>query len=449
MTRHRLRLLAGLLSGAPMMAGAFSADDFARGREVTPDDAPVQRLVVPEDVYRWTTRADLVDLRVLDPNGGLVPFAVRAPRPEPPAADWKPLNWFALPGEAEGPSTPPSVNVQLGADGTIIAVQSSPSTPGTRAAYLLDTGRLTHPIASLRLRWTDEAADFVARVRLDDSDDLDHWRTLLRSAPLAQLGVGAERIVADRLELGSAARRYLRIRQLDDAPWPALTGVEAMERVPGETHRHRTRLAALPGTERRSEGRWEYDSGGHFPVDRLHLVPPERTFRAAIHLYSRPAAKADWRDHGRHALYAFASNGDGARAARSDPVELRPVSDRYWRVEWLVREGIADLAEVELEIAWQPHEVLFLRQGTGTHLLAYGRAGLEAGGWPITDLAARLPGTTLEGLQPRPLSEPRTLGGAARLEPAPSPFDWRTGVLWAVLLAGVLLVAALAYRLLR
>jgi hypothetical protein len=447
-TRPRHRLLATLLSAAPMVAGAFSADDFARGREVIPDDAPVQRVIVPEDVYRWTTRADLGDLRVLDPAGGLTPFAVRAPRAEPPPATWQPLIWFALPGEAES-QAPPSVNVTLGPDGTLVAVQGSGSPPGRRAAYLLDSGRLDHPIASVRLRWPDDAADFVARMRVEDSDDLDRWRTLLPSATIAQVGVGAERIVADRLPLASANRRYLRIRQLDDAAMPPLSRVEAMERVPGETMRQRTRLAAQPGSERRPDERWEYDSGGHFPVDQLHLAPPERTFRAVIRLYSRAAPGTDWRDHGLHTLYAFASDGDHGRGAMSDPVSLGPVTDRYWRVDWLVREGVADPAGVELEIAWQPHDVLFLRQGSGAHLLAYGRAGLEAGTWPITDLAARLHGASLDGLQPRPLGEPRALGGAARLERAPAPFNWRTGVLWAVLVAGVLLVATLAYRLLR
>jgi hypothetical protein len=41
------------------------------------------------------------------------------------------------------------------------------------------------------------------------------------------------------------------------------------------------------------------------------------------------------------------------------------------------------------------------------------------------------------------------LGGPDRLVEVPAPVDWRTIVLWAVLLLGVAAVGAMAYRLLR
>lgn len=450
MTRIARRTLPILLCTLAGAGSAMTPDDFARGREVLPDAGLVQRVIVPEDVYRWTTRADLGDLRVLDASGNPAPFAVRVPQPAPPPPDWQPLPWFVLPAPGGTTGLPASVNVQLGADGTVIAVHGPAAAAAGRAAYLLDAGTSAARLAVLRMHWAGDAADFVARVRLEDSDDLHDWHTLVPSATLAQVGSGPARIVADRVALPRSPRRYLRLGGMDDAPLPPLTAMDAAQHQPVAPLRHRTRLPALTDGRRAAETR-EYDTGGHFPVDQARLVPGESTYRAVVRLFSRNAADAPWRDQGRHTVYAFAAvaGGETAAAASSDPIALPAVTDRFWRVDWLVREGIADPSAVMLEIAWQPHEVVFLRQGLGTHLVAYGRSGLEPGAWPMAELSERLDGASLDGLAPRPLGEPMAFGGASRLEPPPPTRDWRTMILWAVLLAGVALVAGLAYRLLR
>jgi len=48
-----------------------------------------------------------------------------------------------------------------------------------------------------------------------------------------------------------------------------------------------------------------------------------------------------------------------------------------------------------------------------------------------------------------PQGSPLVLGGPQRLSPLPKPLPMRRIVLWSVLLAGVLVVAAMAWRLAR
>jgi hypothetical protein len=147
LARRALPVLLCILTGA---GNALTPDDFARGREVVPDSGLVQRVIVPEDVYRWTTRTDLGDLRVLDAAGNPAPFAVRAPQATTPPPAWQPLPWFALPTPVDTADAPASVNVQLGADGTVVAVQGAAGDATARPAFLLDASTLERPIGAIR-----------------------------------------------------------------------------------------------------------------------------------------------------------------------------------------------------------------------------------------------------------------------------------------------------------
>jgi hypothetical protein len=66
--------------------------------------------------------------------------------------------------------------------------------------------------------------------------------------------------------------------------------------------------------------------------------------------------------------------------------------------------------------------------------------------WSFPPLASPLDGVTVLRAE---LGAPRSLGGAARLRPAPRAFPWKMTVLWAVLGLGVMLLAWMSYRLSR
>ncbi|MFX3657770.1 MAG: DUF3999 domain-containing protein [bacterium] len=443
----RVLLTALILLLIPWPATAMPADDFARGIRIDVDEAPLQRVALPADVYQWTSRADLGDLRVLDATGALVPYTLRPTQAGAAAEDWQPLRWFALPAAA-GDGGRSSVSIQLGSDGTVVAVQGGPTAPHQPGAYLLDASAMDGAIDALRLEMADHAGDLVARVRVEGSDDLNQWRVLVTSATVARLG-DAGSVRADRVPLPPASSRYLRLTRLDAAAPLPLAAVAARRHQPGLPQRAWLTLDADPATA--PGDTVVFDTGGHFPLDRLRVIRDGGTWRGEVRIASRPGLEGAWRDHGRHLAYQIGlpEGGDPAeRGPGADAIALGPLTDRYWQLTWLSLEG-ASGASTRLEIGWLPHELWFLRQGADDHLLVYGQAGLAPATWPMaalslsaSDAAAALP-------PPRPLSPPRTLGGAARLEAPPAPLDWRTLILWTVLIAGVALVAGLAWRLLR
>jgi hypothetical protein len=103
-----------------------------------------------------------------------------------------------------------------------------------------------------------------------------------------------------------------------------------------------------------------------------------------------------------------------------------------------------------LAVGWLADEIVFVKQGTAPYVLAYGQAGLKGRQWPMRELLERLGANRdFNELPLVTLSAPTTLGGPDKLIPLPEPVDWRTIVLWLVLVGGVAVVGLFAYRLVR
>lgn len=424
-----------LVMGAHVLAAPA---DFARGRVVeVVDEQLVQRVALPQDVYEWVTRRDLGDVRVFNGDHEVLPYRLQRPQKLQEFSEWTPLPVFVLPSDDVGTRPGASVNVEVDDGGAVVAVNSELVSRRQPAAFLVDASGFDNGIAELALTWSTVAQDYVGRFRVEVSDDLDQWRTLVASASLAALSTDGHSVLVDRITLPGTSVDYLKLTQL-----------EGSERIQVNTVRARARLAQLP--ERRWKtfaGRavnngYEFEIDGLFPFDRIGVELAGDSYLVIATLYSRAAEDQAWRRRGRHTFYRVEVNGS---PAMSEGVGYS-VADRYWRAE------LADGADrnPQLRVGWLPDELVFLKQGPAPYLMVYGRAGVEGRQWPLTDLLARLGAPAdLDALAPAELAAATMLGGEDRLTPPPEPIDWQTLVLWAVLLCGVLVVGFFAWRLLR
>jgi hypothetical protein len=437
---------ASMALAAAADAAALGPDDFARGRTLQPASADaLQRLPLPADVYQWTARADLGDLRVFDGTGAPVPHAVRAPLQQNGYSPWRRVPVFPLPPPAED-GQPAKVDIRVGDSGAVVAVHGAASAAAaTRAAYLIDSSGVDEPFSQLNLHWPPDQPDFVARVRLEASEDLDRWRVLAASATVAQLGAGGERIGASLLQFPGAKPRYLRLSQLDGAAPLLISSIEVRSQASEPAPREWQTLTGVP-----DGAGFRFESDGHFPVDLVRVGLAQASYLVEARVYSRAEPGHPWRLRGQQRFYRVAVPGsaDAERpaAVQSDALEVAGhPPQRHWRIEWVTPEP----AMPALEVGWRPHDLLFLQQGSPPFRLVYGRADTEPGNWPIDELAARLGGgSTVAALPAATAGEVEILGGPASLQRT-TRFDWTTGFLWAVLIAGVALVAGLAHRLIR
>jgi hypothetical protein len=426
--------VAALLT-PPLSTG--DANDFARGRVVQIDPAsPAQRILLPQDVYEWSVGPDLGDVRVLNGSSDEVPYALRRPSAAVDHSAWQPLPVFMLPRPGAGPTA--QVRIEVAEDGAVVAVHGTAPAADALRAHLIDTGTTDRGRLQLRLSWPDGNEDFVARLRVEASADLDRWQTVSGATTVAQLRAGEEAVRLDLVEAPGGSGRYLRLVQTDGASPLRLTAVAGrlLENRPPE--RAWKRLAGGP-----IKGGYEFDTGGRFPVDRVRAGIDQDTYLVRARLSSRARPDDRWRDHGVHTFFRVAAQSTEAEA---DPAPVGAGTDRWWRLEW----DDATTAEPWLAIGWIPHELLFLSQGEPPFLLAYGRGGVSGRSWPMADLLDRL-GATLDAnaLSPASLEAPRLLGGPDRLRAPARAIDWQTILLWTLLCLGVALIGILAFRLMR
>jgi hypothetical protein len=441
-------LAAVLLLGASQAPAASTPDEFAYGFRIeVAADVPVHELVLPAEVYGGVTRADLGDLRVFNAAGEAVPHLLRAA----PAAAAEPrfaaLPIFPVFVAAGRAGAGLSIETETRADGAIVRVRRADAGGGELAGYLLDASAIDQPLTALALQLEENGADVVARVTVEASHDLTTWRAVAPARAVARVAYGEHRLEQTTVPLPDVRAPYLRLAWAADEAGggarPVLSGVAAQLGTPErEPEREWRSLAGVAAAAR--ERRYEYETGGHFPVDRIGFELPANSLLSVV-VSSRPSADAAWRERHRGTHYHLRVGGV---ELRGEPATLPRTSDRYWRVE--VRDGSYANAAPALRVGWTPQRLAFLAAGEPPYLLAYGSGSARPVAAPLDGVLATLGargGATL--LQQARLGEAVELGGAERLRPAPTSVDWRHWTLWGVLLAGVAILAAMAWRLRR
>lgn len=399
-------------------------------------------------MYRQARSPELKDLVVIDADGNPVPTAVFAPeQPLARATRRLSLPWSALPSTAAADGRAWSLVSEADADGRLRRVEARMS-PGMsddapRTALLIDLSRVREPVNALVLHWEPvEALDLGYRI--EASDDLEYWQAIAARGRLVDLQREGRRLLQRRIDLFGLMPHYQRARYLRLTPDRSdavfrITGVEAeLASTAPETPMRWIELTAAP-MRIDERAAYAYTLEGPFPVRAVDVaLPGNHAVRWQLH--SRADERAPWQGR----IY------DGmtwrlAPATRSQARALGTVvRDRHWR---LGTDGAAG-ALPRLRLGCRPEVVVFVAQGRPPYALAAGSARASRAEAPLGELVAAVRRQRGEDWQPAPayLGPPQMLAGDAALE---APRDWKTWLLWGVLVLGALLVAGFALSLLR
>lgn len=449
-------MVAAVLWSGFAVAGAVDPSEFAAGIDLTATaPRPLLELSLPDAVYVGVTRADLADLRVFNAEGIAVPHALctaaaTVPGVAPQVID-QPLDVFSL-RAAPDAGNAAGVDVQVRAPGEAdvrIQVQGSgaPDAATPRlSGYVINAEATQWPIRALRLRWQTADGASAVSVRVEASEDLDHWRTVVAQTTLLRVDNAGGTLERMRVPLPEARYRYLRLVRADAGPAPDVSQVIA-ETVHSTPADEAPFVWTEPQLQARTDG-FIFDAARRAPVQIARIRLPSSNMAVHARLQSRALGETVWRTQWQGEVFAVVGE-TGAR--RNADLRFAPVADPLWRIE--ITDGGESLGDGKpaLELGYRPDRLRFVAQGNAPFVLAYGSARAEpARRRDCADLLKQVPGTELAQLvgiaQP---GAPHTLGGAAVLEPASAPLPWRQMALWSVLAGAALLLLAMARSLLK
>jgi hypothetical protein len=372
-----------------LSAASASAQSFKEWRRQADVRVPAGRFVaitLAPEVFDGCEKLDLSDLRLADPRGTEVPYA--------------------LVREKE-------VREEVELDGQVLNRESP--TP--------ETSRLTVDFGSSvvknRITVTTEGDSFRRRVRVEGSADQGAWAEVLPGGWLHAVGAGQR---FETIDIGANTYRFLRItvsRMPEETRAPAIESVRCRHvvvRQPEETVRE-ARLESYVTVAAAHESTAHADFGlRHLPIARLRLLlgsDPQRVFRRPCQVYGRNSLEhevevrfeSDERAGTRRMETPLQHVGTGTifrDAAGRESLEL-PVAAPYRYVRIVIENGDSPPLEVSgVEGVLHPVHAIFEPAGQSRLVLHCGNpdalppsyeaagtlAALDVRGLPRGDIAA-------------------------------------------------------------
>ena len=433
---------------------------------------PYYVLDIDAQARRQSAVPALADLRVRNAAGETMAFAWVDP-PQPAASTERvPARLYKVP-------LPPG-------DSASATTAAAPP----RQTWIVDTKEAGRDLLRLELGLEHDTQG-VYTLRIEASDDLQHWRTLQHDAQLVQLQalpqVGAaaalatqaerERLASSDIDLDAAPARYLRLTTAPRSAIPPLVSA-TVTRAP-----HRPPPAPLEWSDAISASACEvtscdYPLPPNTPLAALQVLPsdvdtigevmvlgqmdagqlpPQRRslLRGSLHAlrlkarHSAPPPGAAWDSAAVTNVY-WLSQPSGAADLHSPPLRLEGANWRSLRLETFGPISQLGHAAPTIRIAARRRQLVFVARGAGPFALVRAQAGAAPA---ALSLAGLMPGRAPDAPLPAASAAvavaavPASAASPAAV-PAAAPAS-HTAWLWAALLAGLALMGAMAWSLLR
>ncbi|PKM28535.1 MAG: DUF3999 domain-containing protein [Gammaproteobacteria bacterium HGW-Gammaproteobacteria-12] len=436
----------GLLLGLSLSALSQASEkpqDYRHGAALQlAGEGPWYRLELPFAAHLAAGHGDLRDLRVFDSKGQMQAYALIPGRSETVQQEQEHgVRWFPLRGRADAQEMP-ALRVERSTTGTLIELRGDAPAESEQQlrGWLLDASAIDAPLVRLNLDWSG-AEDGFQRFSIEASDDLQHWRGW-GEGQVARLSFADERIDQRQVELPGQRARYLRLLWRNPAQAPQLEAVTL--RSQRQAHQAAPLVWSEPlSAQANAEGQFQWQLPLSLPLERLRVELEQRNTLAPLRFEARSSDQGAWRQLVNGVLYRLPEAG---REVVSDELTLPGWPVRQLRVQVDARGGGLGTDTPRMQVALRATQLVFLARGEPPYRLALGSPSAQSAALPLH--------TLIPGYQPERLV---SLGRAELTEAFASPVesqtgparDWQRWGLWAVLLVGVGLLAAMAASVLR
>ena len=456
-SRYAVALAALLGAVAATSARAGTPGDYAwRWPLATQGDSAAWQFELTPEVYATLTDRGLRDFDVFNADGKPVPVARLTIDPDAvPGVVEVSLPVFALPRRSDG-ADDVALRLERDPSGRLSLLQAEvdAKSPVIAMDYVLDADLNRDPsrpstVDRLDLQWSGEG-DVRARFALEGSDDLEHWQTLVDAAAVVSLHQGAISLQRRDIAFAPTGLRYLRLRQLEGDPIPGLRAnarrIRAGARVPA--WRHTVARFVDAGKDPAGGHLYRYTLLATLPVARARIALGADNATAQVVVDAQTGddpAQPVWVPVGQQLLFRL---HQGAVRVDNDALDLTaPMTAREWRI----RSPIPLDPAPTLTLDYLPERFVFLAQGPGPYVLAAGSRKARHEDLPVEAALAPLRARLGAAWTPpsATLGARAEAGGQGAYAAPAKPVDWRTWLLWALLIGGAAAVGGFALTLLR
>lgn len=451
---------------APVAAAhAATADDYAYAWPLAlGGDSAAWQVELTAEVYAAVRDAQLRDVAVLDAAGQPVPIAphVAQTTSVAQATDIE-LPQFALPVSAPGSGAAEtlSLHVERGPDGRLrrldAEVGAGQAPPAGQISVgagdiLLDASTLKAPVDSLWLDWDPSGASIVAHFSVSGSDDLQQWHTLVSGATVMSLQQDGNVLVRHQIALNGAPAKYLRLQSAEGEQPPS--GLRVRARTLAHSTLTQPALVwldahaegAAPATDGKPAA-FTYQLPAPLAIDALKLELAGANSLARVRIASHASVddRGPWQT--RAEFTAFRLRQGDIESVNDEIATSGGARAQVWRVEPATPLDQAP----SLRVAFRPDRFVFLAQGSGPYRLVAGSARARRADYPVDIALTQLRRKLGADWQPplATLGKRAVLQGEHALTAAPAPPDWKTWLLWSVLVGAAALIGGLALSLLK
>ncbi|BCX65709.1 DUF3999 domain-containing protein [Pseudomonas izuensis] len=410
-------------------------------------EGPWYRLELPLAVQLNARQTDLSDVRVFNAVGDVQAYALaRESARIDENRTLTDVKWFPLYNSVDDTERAPSIRVQSSANGTLVEVQPSTQLEVGEEelrGWLLDASGIKAPLQQLVLDWTSERDGFQ-RFSIEASDDLQHWQPW-GEGQVARLTLADERVEQHEVGLPGQTARYLRLLWNTPQAAPILTSAQLQSASPRSLPLPLVWSQALAGsTVKAGEYIWQLPMG--LNVERVQVTLDQPNSLAPVDLSGRRESSLPWQPLSSGLLYRLTQNGQDVV---QNELQLSGQTVQQLKLTVDERGGGLGAQAPTLKFAVRATQLVFLARGPGPYTLVLGNATVKAASLPLSTLIPDYSPAKLATLGKA------SVGGGAMVTPVVAPVpaqvgtDWKKFGLWAVLLLGVLFLAAMAFNLLR
>ena len=437
----------------PAMAANFKLD--ANGNE------PFYQTNISKEVYQYTHSSTLQDLTIQNASGEQVPYALIPYEDLHPQTtthqDSKPLIIFPIKESALGNPNELRIHLQKGAGNTSLDIVSSDGETGaskrTNVIYLLDAGKKHAPLETISVDWQGVDGKLLT-LEVLTSNDLQSW-SHAGNAVLLKTANANNSILQNTISLDSPTEaRYLQIRATEPSGTSFKLTKANAEYSKVQSITPKLVLQTIQLIERSEDAKnglvnIDFESAGHFPASYLQIKLPQNNTITNTTIQVRNNTNEPWEYLTTASVYRLMQQG---KTFTNPDVVLSPTAARYWRLQFNQASGGIGAENPSLSLGWLPSTVVWNARGQAPFTLHVGEKPSIVNNVSIASLIPEYKIEKIQTLANAGLTLEVSANNSTTEQAAntwATPIDYKRWLLWGGLLLGVLLLAGMAFSLLK